>query len=108
MEHVVDGTFDLQRLGDVVLHEPEPRIRHERLDVSAASRQQIVHTENIMSLGEETLAQVRPDETTPSRDDRSQGSPPEMTSDSGPGQGAILPDRFMIQRTTTITKPHPC
>ena len=72
MQDVVDRPVDLDRLGDVVLDELEPRVVEERRDVAARAGQQVVDADDLVAVVEESLAKMRPDEPRPAGDDRSQ------------------------------------
>ncbi len=51
----------------------EPRVGEQRLDVAAVARQEVVHADDLVPLGQETLAKVGADETGAPGDDRPQG-----------------------------------
>src|SRR5271157_5446801 len=80
MEHVLHRAVDLHRLGDVVLQKPEAGVVGQMIDVPPRSCQQIVEADDLMPLGEKALAEMRANEAGSSRDDGSQGSPPDMNS----------------------------
>ena len=75
MEDVVDLAVDLDRLGDIVLDEPETGVLEQACDVSASAGQQIVHADDLVAVAQETLAEMRSDEPRPAGDDRSQRVP---------------------------------
>jgi hypothetical protein len=72
MENIVDGSVDLDRLGNVVIDEAEAGISLEVRDIARAARQKVVDAEDLMPLLEESLAEVRADKAGASCDDRSQ------------------------------------
>ena len=50
--------FDKQRERDVVPHQFEPRIVHKRLQIAPGTRKEVVQTQHLMAIVEETLAEM--------------------------------------------------
>ncbi len=73
MEHVVHRSIDLDRLGDIVLDEAERRPLQEGGQVTAAAGQQVVDADDLIAVAQESLAEMRADETRSTGDDRDQG-----------------------------------
>jgi hypothetical protein len=78
MKHVINRAVDFNRLGDIVLEEAKLAILGQMLDISQASRQQVVNTEDLVPLRQETFAKMRPDESSPPGDHGSHGCPPDF------------------------------
>src|SRR5262245_52842899 len=81
VENVVHRPVDLDGLGNVVLDEVEPGVPVVVLDVPPAPRQQVVDAEDLVPLGQKTVAEMRPDEPRAPRNYRPHGSPPDSNLD---------------------------
>jgi hypothetical protein len=55
----VDGTADVDVLGDVCAHEPEIVTAEEMLDIRRCAGEEVVEAENLVALVEETFTKVR-------------------------------------------------
>ena len=63
MEHAVERSLDLDEVGDVVQHELKIAVVPQVSDVGRGARDEVVHPHDAMSLREQPVAQVRPEES---------------------------------------------
>jgi hypothetical protein len=61
VEDVIEVAVDVNIVGHVVLHEPEPILSQlkEMLDVFRISGHEVVHADDLMALFDETIAEMR-------------------------------------------------
>jgi hypothetical protein len=58
VEDVVHRAVDPERLGDVVFDEVEPGLAQQLDEVAPVARQQVIDAEDLVPLGQESLAEV--------------------------------------------------
>ena len=69
MQDRIDGSLHLERFADVRVQQREGGVVHEMLHVVLASRDEIVHAEDLRAFGQQAVAQVRAQETGAAGDD---------------------------------------
>src|SRR5471032_3116524 len=69
VKHEIHATRDEDELRDVVLDEVKALVPREVLDVAGVSRDQIVDCDDAMTLGQQSIGEMRAKESTASRDD---------------------------------------
>src|SRR5258707_14150351 len=79
----VDGAFNVNEGSNVVLDEEEPLTAGQVLNVGSVAGDEVVHGDNIMTLGQETVAQVRPKKTGAAGDEYPHGNLPRCESEAG-------------------------
>src|SRR5438046_2664245 len=72
MQDVLDRPIDLDRLGDVVLDKSKRGVADIVCDVAAIAGQEVVHANDFIAVIQESVAEVRPNESRSSGDDGSQ------------------------------------
>src|SRR5271169_6702571 len=81
---VIEGTgiaeMRIERSGYIAFHEAEFRIVLELFEVAARSRNQIVQTDNAVSVCHDPVAEMRADESRRPRNEMTQGSPLQLQS----------------------------
>ncbi len=70
VKDVVEGPVDPDLLGDVVLHELEPRVA-DVLEVRAVAGDEVVHPDDLVTPGEQMVHEMRADETRSAGDESS-------------------------------------
>src|SRR6185436_1852533 len=70
VEHGIDRSFDLERLGDVVVQEVEARSPAQMRDVLRPPGDQVVDADDPVPFGEQPVAEVRAEKTGSSSDHR--------------------------------------
>jgi hypothetical protein len=70
MEHGIDGTYEVEGLAHVVTDELERLVSAEKGDIVCCARDQVVDAHDLPAISEQTLAEMRAQETRPARDDR--------------------------------------
>ncbi len=84
VQHLVDRAGDVDVLRHVGLHEPEPVVLHQVLDVDRRAGQEVVERDDLVAVGEQLLAQVRAQEAGPAGHDRSRhGAEPSRAEAAG-------------------------
>ena len=68
MQDEIDGIVDDERLGDVMLNEPEPVVPVQVSQVPGRPRQQVVHAHDAPAVRQEMIAEVRTEKSRRSRD----------------------------------------
>ena len=62
MIDLFDGAIDLKRLHNVLFHQLEAPLVLEVLDIATIARDEAVHADDLVSLGQKEIGQMRPDE----------------------------------------------
>src|SRR5207245_1388781 len=91
MQDVVECTFAVNVIRDVVFDEREPIAADQMLDIRGTARDQVVHADHFMAAIEEQLAQMGAEEPRPTRD---QGTPHQAGS-FRPTETYVKPSLFM-------------
>jgi hypothetical protein len=68
MEDVIDRAGDVDKLGDIVPDDSKSRISLEMAQVGGSASDEVVDRENFPAAIEETVAEMRPEKSCPSRD----------------------------------------
>ncbi len=63
VQNVVNRLVDLKRMGNIVADKREARMAAKMFDVAQRARDEVVHADDIVAVFQETLAQMRADET---------------------------------------------
>src|SRR4029077_12998817 len=70
MQDRIDRSIEVERLGYVVVDHLETAPPLEVLDVAGDAGNQVVDADDVVAIGQQTLAEVRSEESRPARDDR--------------------------------------
>jgi len=80
MKDVLDRTWDIDKLGDIVLDNLESRVSIKMAQVGGCASDQVVNRQNIPAMADEAVAKVRPEKSSAARDYRAQMAIPSLLS----------------------------
>lgn len=58
MQNVIERTFDMDIMGDVIMHKGEIRLAEKMRDVIGVARDEVIHADNIMTFGYEAVTKM--------------------------------------------------
>ena len=70
MQHHADLAGDVDEVRHVAVDHPEPRLAHKMGHVVGRAGRQVVQTDDLVAREQQAVAEMRPEESGPSRHDR--------------------------------------
>ena len=80
MQDVIDRSGDIDKLGDIVLDDPEAGIGREVAQIDGGASHHVVDRKNIPAAIDETVAKMGPQKSSAARDYRAQRDGPLLTT----------------------------